>query len=119
MTDENRSRWERRRAMVNSRSVSLCMMLMITACGFPQPENVATVGGEVHGLWQGADGVALRLQASGIDTVLAVRADGSFRFPDHLVENASYSVTVVSSPVRHGCSVESGSTGTVAAADVA
>jgi hypothetical protein len=30
------------------------------------------VGGRLHGLWDGADGVALRLQADGIDTLLTV-----------------------------------------------
>src|SRR5580765_3235349 len=46
----------------------------------PQGDIKHLVGGQVHGLWDGADGVALRLQADGIDTQITVSMNGSFRF---------------------------------------
>ena len=61
--------------MGKSTSVTLFLILTSAACGFPRPVNIATVGGNVRGLWQGADGVALRLQATGLDTLLNVTAD--------------------------------------------
>lgn len=94
------------------------LFLVSAACGFPRPANVGTVGGHVRGLWNGVDGVALRLQATGVDTQLTVPANGSFQFPDELLEQSSYSVTVVGSPARHNCVVGPGGTGTVGDADV-
>lgn len=48
-------------------------------------------------MWDGADGVALRLQADGVDTLLTVTGDGAFEFPAALASGASYSVTVAAS----------------------
>jgi uncharacterized membrane protein len=74
---------------------------LIAACGFPRPPDVKgkdlPVGGNVHGMWTGADGVALRLAANGVDALYTVTANGPFTFPSTLDEDASYAVTVVSS----------------------
>lgn len=99
--------------MTASTCVSISLLLVSTACGFPRPANLATVGGQVRGLWNGADGVALRLQANGVDTRLTVSANGPFRFADSLPEGSSYSVTVATSPARHECIVDAGGNGTI------
>jgi hypothetical protein len=91
------------------------------ACGYPalpplEPTEHHVVG-MVHGLWDGADGIALRLQANGVDSLLTVSANGAFRFEDPLVAGASYTVTVVTNPIQHTCVVDAGGNGVVAEAD--
>src|SRR5256885_16980690 len=57
--------------------------LALAACGYPRPADVSDtqrISGHVHGLWDGADGVTLRLQADGVDTLLSVAANGGFEF---------------------------------------
>jgi len=76
------------------------------------------VGGEVHGLWDGSDGVALRLEANGISSLLTVASNGAFKFPDPIGGGASYTVTVASNPPNHTCAVDSGGNGAVADSDV-
>jgi len=76
------------------------------------------VGGEVHGLWNRSDGVALRLEADGVNTLLTVSANGSFSFPVALRAGASYTVTVATNPSSHTCTVGAGGNGTIADADV-
>jgi hypothetical protein len=73
----------------------------------------------VHGLWDGADGVALRLQADGVDTLLTVASNGGFRFEPQFTPGASYTVTVATHPVQHTCIVDGGGNGMIAGADVA
>lgn len=101
----------------------LWMIALIAACGFPRPPDVKgmnlPVGGTVHGMWTGADGVALRLTADGVDTLYTVTANGPFMFPSRLDEDASYAVTVVSSPGRHTCAIQAGAAGVVGASGVA
>jgi uncharacterized membrane protein len=98
------------------------MTALITACGFPRPPDVKgtnlPVGGNVHGMWTGADGVALRLTADGVDTLYTVTANGPFAFPSTLGEDVSYAVTVVSSPGRHTCAIQAGAAGVVGASGV-
>ena len=79
---------------------------------------VHRIGGQVRGLWDGADGVALRLQASGIDALLTVTASGAFHFAELLDPGTSYTVTVATNPVQHTCVVDGGGNGMVADADV-
>jgi hypothetical protein len=105
--------------MVALRQASFMIFLATTACGFPRPSNVASVSGQVHGLWSGADGVVLQLQTNGAETQLTVPSNGPFQFPDQLIEGSSYSVTVSGSPARHKCIVDSGGNGTVTTADIA
>ena len=76
------------------------------------------VGGEVHGLWDGSDGVVLRLEANAVNALLTVPANGSFTFPDDLGGGASYTVTVATSPPNHTCTVDSGGNGAIATNDV-
>jgi hypothetical protein len=72
------------------------------------------LSGRVHGLWDGADGVALRLQADGVDRLFTVSGNGPFRLEEPLVPGASYTVTVANDPARHTCAVTSGSNGKIA-----
>ena len=104
---------------------SLCsstLLVLVTACGFPRPPDVPGpphhIGGQVHGLWQGADGVALRLQADGVDNLLTVPADGDFSFTQAVPENASYTVTIATNPAKHSCTVDARGNGTIVDADV-
>jgi hypothetical protein len=87
--------------------------------GIPDVTQGRHVGGRVHGLWDGADGVALRLMADGVDTLLTASANGEFRFPPQFAPGASYTVTVVTNPVQHTCIVDAGGNGVVADAEVA
>ncbi|HEX3480889.1 MAG TPA: FG-GAP repeat protein, partial [Kofleriaceae bacterium] len=98
------------------------MTALIAACGFPRPPDVKgtnlPVGGNVHGMWTGADGVALRLTANGVDTLYTVTANEPFTFPSTLAEDVSYAVTVVSSPGRHTCAIQAGAAGVVGTSGV-
>jgi FG-GAP repeat protein len=85
--------------------------------GIPDVVQGRHVGGRVHGLWDGADGVALRLMADGVDTLLTVSANSEFRFPPQFAPGASYTVTVVSNPVQHTCIVDGGGNGVVGDAE--
>lgn len=74
-----------------------------------------SVGGSVTGL----EGSGLVLQNNGADD-LAISADGSFTFPEQLVDGESFSVTVRDQPTEPAqtCSVDQG-TGTINGGDVA
>jgi hypothetical protein len=85
--------------------------------GIPDVVQGRHVAGRVHGLWDGADGVALRLMADGVDTLLTVSANGEFRFPPQFAPGASYTVTVVTNPVQHTCIVDGGGNGVVGDTD--
>ncbi|HEX3760051.1 MAG TPA: FG-GAP repeat protein, partial [Kofleriaceae bacterium] len=86
--------------------------------GIPEVAQGRHVGGRVHGLWDGADGVALRLMADGVDTLLTASGNGEFRFPPQFAPGASFTVTVVTNPVQHTCVVDGGGNGTVGDAEV-
>jgi hypothetical protein len=96
--------------------VTRAWMLWVVLGACSDPEH--RIGGRVRGLWDGADGVALRLQADGVDTLLAVSTNGSFRFEKQLAPGTSYTVTVATNPVQHTCVVDSSGNGVVAEADV-
>jgi hypothetical protein len=87
--------------------------------GIPEATQGRHVVGRVHGLWDHADGVALRLVADGVDTRLTVSANGDFRFPPQFTPGASYTVTVIGNPVAHTCVVDGGGNGVVADTDLA
>ena len=87
--------------------------------GIPDVTQGRHVAGRVHGLWDGADGVALRLMADGVDTLLTASGNGEFHFPPQFAPGASYTVTVVTNPVQHTCMVDGGGNGVVADAEVA
>jgi hypothetical protein len=76
------------------------------------------VGGQLRGLWDGSDGVSLRLQADGVDTLLTVSSNGPFQFPDLLAPAASYTLTVMTDPLQHTCDLDGGRNGTVTELDV-
>jgi trimeric autotransporter adhesin len=76
------------------------------------------IGGQVRGLWDGADGVALRLRAHDTDALLTVAANGAFQFVERLPSGTSYTVTVATNPAQHTCMVDGGGNGLVADADV-
>jgi ABC-type Fe2+-enterobactin transport system substrate-binding protein len=71
------------------------------------------IGGQLRGLWDGADGVALRLEADGVNTLLTVSANGAFQFAELFAPGASYTVTVAANPVQHTCVIEAGANGVV------
>jgi hypothetical protein len=75
------------------------------------------VTGRVHGLWDGADGVAVRLQADGVDRRFTVSSNGPLRLDEPIAVGASYTVTVANEPARHTCTVASGGNGTIADGD--
>lgn len=98
------------------------VVMTLAACSFPRPADVKdqlSVGGVVHGLWTGADGVTLRLTADGVDVTHAVSENGTFSFPASVTEDASYIVVVVTSPVMHTCAITGGATGIVPAGGIA
>ena len=103
-------------------AVSFLVVCALGACnqvlGIPEVTPAHRVGGRVHGLWDGADGVALRLMADGVNTLLTISANGEFRFDPQLASGASYTVTVATNPVQHTCVIDGGGNGVVADADV-
>ncbi|HMG53747.1 MAG TPA: hypothetical protein VK601_09695, partial [Kofleriaceae bacterium] len=102
--------------VVRQIALALAATAVAAACGYPRPADVSEpqrVTGRMHGLWDGADGATLRLQADGVDTLLTVAGNGGFEFAGALAPDASYTVTVATSPARHTCVVASGGNGTV------
>src|SRR4051812_45481037 len=97
-------------------------LVWFVGCGFPRPADIknpaAPVGGAVHGMWTGADGVALRLTADGVDTLYSVSSNGQFSFPTTLAEGTSYVVEIAANPARHTCMMKAGANGVVPAAGV-
>jgi hypothetical protein len=69
-------------------------------------------------MWKGADGVALRLTANGVNTLHSISANGEFSFPTPLAEDASYAVEIASNPARHACVIRAGANGVVPATGV-
>ncbi len=103
--------------LVISRGILLtAAVATLGACGSVAAEHYK-VGGQVRGLWTGTDGVSLRLEASGINTLLTISQNGAFDFVGGVKEGASYAVTVVASPPHHACTVEEGGNGIVADSD--
>jgi len=95
------------------------LVVVLGACGTVKSEgDVHRVGGSVRGLWDGADGVVLQLEADGANTLLTASANGTFSFPRSLGSGTSYTVTVATSPASHSCVVDDGGDGTVADIDI-
>jgi trimeric autotransporter adhesin len=91
------------------------LVVVLAACEFPRPADVkdesVSVGGNLHGMWTGTDGVTLRLTADGVDLTYLVKENGSFTFPITLTEGASYIVVIIANPHMHTCEVIAGATG--------
>jgi hypothetical protein len=91
---------------------------MVAAACVPAADDHATqdlaVAGRVHGLWDAADGVVLRLEANGVDVLRTVSTNGAFRFDAALAAGSPYAVTVAHSPAQHDCVIEHGGRGVVA-----
>ena len=100
-------------------AVPVAMAIGLVGCAQILGVNDVTVsiGGQVRGLWDGTNGVALRLQARGTDALLTVTASGEFHFVERLAPGTSYTVTVASNPMQHTCVVDGGGNGMVADAD--
>lgn len=105
--------------MTRSLAGACALAVVLGACGTVKPEgDEHRVGGDVRGLWDGADGVVLQLEADGVNTLLTASANGKFSFPKPLGSGRSYAVTVATSPASHSCVVDSGGNGTVADVDI-
>ena len=78
------------------------------------PAQDAAIAGRVHGLWDGTDGVVLRLHADGGDVLHTVSTNGPFHFDAVLPAGSPYAVTVAASPAMHDCVIEHGGSGVVA-----
>ncbi len=102
-------------------AAGLVLLWGLGACnqifGIPEVTQSNRVGGRVHGLWDGGDGVALRLQAGSVDVSFTASTNGDFAFDALLLPGAAYTVTLMTSPAQHTCVVEGGS-GTVPDGDV-
>src|ERR1041384_7091190 len=90
--------------------------LTFAACS--SSPSTHTVGGRVHGIWDGGDGIGLQLEAQSVKTLLTVPANGDFAFPTPLAPGASYVVTILASPYLHDCAIQSGGNGSVGDDDV-
>jgi len=105
------------------RRAVLCVIASSVACKFPPPPDVpddgdiagdasidapdGSIGGTVSGMWAGGT-LVVRLQATGIDELLDVSANGLFSFSNRLSAGALYTVTVDEQPGHHRCSVANG-----------
>ena len=88
---------------------------LICGCGtVDRDAPMARISGDVHGLWNGVDGVVLRLEAHGIDARLTVSNNGPFQFDPGIARGGSYTVTIASNPANHSCMIESGGNGSAA-----
>src|SRR5215475_9320042 len=88
-------------------AVGFIVVCWLGACSqMPGVTPSHRIGGRVRGLWDGADGVALRLMADGVDTLLTISANGEFQFEPQFASGASYIVTVASNPLQHTCVVD-------------
>jgi len=90
-------------------------------CSIPSTPFEASehlIGGQVRGLWDGAGGVTLWLEADGVNTLLMVSTNSDFSFARRLATGTTYAVTVVTQPPYHSCTIDAGGNGTVEDADV-
>jgi hypothetical protein len=100
------------------RSSTSSWVLISSVLGASACASGHSIGGEVEGMWKGADGVALRLQADGVDNLLVVPANGAFEFPHRLGTGTSYTVMVAGNPARHTCEIDAAGNGIVADSEV-
>jgi hypothetical protein len=107
-----------------SSSILPFFLLATTACKFaelpPIEEDAAVdhaVGGTVEGLWTGAE-LVLRLDVSGREPQhVTVNGEGSFTFPDRLLAQTPFALSIEADAPQHECTVET-PTGEVIAADI-
>lgn len=90
--------------------VRAVLFTSLLGCSFERLAPVDRIDGTVRGLWDGSDGVVVRLQADGIDERVTVATDGSFELPSILEEGTPYAVTL-ESPAGHACDFEAGASG--------
>jgi hypothetical protein len=93
----------------------LCVLGGCGAVGMDGRPELVPVAGEVRGLWDGADGVVLRLEAKAADIALTVPANGAFQFDPGIASGLSYTVTIMSNPTGHACTIDAGGNGTAGA----
>jgi hypothetical protein len=81
-------------------------LLATAACSFERPADVGVaVGGQVRGLWNGSEAVALRLRVGDDEQVVEVATDQEFRFAREVGEGAAYEIIVDRQPARQVCVV--------------
>jgi hypothetical protein len=97
----------------------IAILAVLSGCEVPGVTLGHCVTGRVHGLWDGADGVALRLKSDGVDWSFTVSGNHTFQLPEPLALGASYTITVANHPARHICTVASGGNGKIADGDPA
>src|SRR5678816_4255803 len=104
------------------RALQVAVVAGLSGCvqilGLQAPTVELQIGGQVRGLWDGADGVALRLQARGTDALLTAAPNGVSQSAERLTPGTPYTVTVAANPVQHTCVVDGGGNGMVTDADV-
>jgi trimeric autotransporter adhesin len=106
------------------RTIGACWLVAVLgACGSVEPAPAPAidkfhVGGVVQGLWDGADGVALRFESGTVNELLTLDKNGSFSFVQTPQSRAAFTVTVAVNPVDHTCRIASGGTGTVDQSDI-
>src|SRR6185436_19981870 len=109
--------------MVRVKVRVICIVTGLAMAGMAACGTVATVdskgyrvGGQVHGLWAGSDGVALRLEADGVNALLTI-GNGTFVFDRQIASGASFTVTVAASPPNHACAIADGGNGVISDRD--
>jgi trimeric autotransporter adhesin len=109
------------RALVFALRVFL-MLWATSACsriiGIDEVKEGHLIGGQVNGLWDGTEGVTLRLEADDVDTLLTVTANDAFSFPKSIAPGTPYVVTVAASPMQHWCTIDGNGNGIVENADI-
>lgn len=91
------------------KTVVVCVAVFAAACA----SDARRVGGKVRGMWDGADGVTMRLVTDDVDTLLTVTANGAFQFPQALPVGTSYVVGIASDPIDHVCELAGGGNGVI------
>src|SRR5256885_16505641 len=85
------------------------LAVTVSACGAVEtPAGEVTthrVGGEVRGLWRGADGVALRLEADGASS-LGTAGNGAFQFDRQGAPGQSFRIPAAPSPARQSVNAQ-------------
>ncbi len=100
----------------------LLVVAALAACGSSDAGSSSGSGdrhiaGSVRGMWNGADGVALRLTTDQVDTLLTATANGAFQFAPGVSSGDSYAVGIANQPFDHTCVVARGGNGVIGDAD--
>lgn len=98
---------------------NIALLITLVSCSgiidLPSDVDVAyQVTSHVQGIWVGADGLVLRLQANGMeDSLLTIPRDGDLEFLPFLRPGVSYTTMIVNNPLQHTCIIDSGRSGIV------